>query len=289
MNLPTSKRRTALALWRAQGAPRSILWKTLQNWLTAPFYAVYERALLAEAVTWAKPRHIGVIMDGNRRFARGLGARDVAYGHQLGADKLKELLDWCYAMEIGVVTVWGFALSNFQRDNVEVQDLLALFERKTLELVDHKDIHDNQVRVRYIGKVDLLPDGLREAIRKVESATAGYSRFVLNIALAYGGREEISDAFRAYLDDQHAQGKTLQDALGSYNEHTVNRYLYTSGLPEPDLIIRTSGEVRMSGFLMWQSANSEYYFCDINWPAFRKIDFLRALRAYDGRHRRFGR
>lgn len=289
MTLPTSRHRTAIALWRARGASRSMLWSTLANWLTKPFYALYEQALRAEAITWERPRHIGVIMDGNRRFARGLGARDVAYGHQLGADKLKEVLDWCYAMEIPVVTVWGFALANFQRDNKEVTDLLALFERKTLELVDHEDIHKNQVRVRYIGKVDLLPDGLREAIRKVEAATADYSRFVLNIALAYGGREEISDAFRAYLEDQTQQGKSLQDALAGYNDHTVDRYLYTSGLPEPDLIIRTSGEVRMSGFLMWQSANSEYYFCDTNWPAFRKIDFLRALRAYDGRQRRYGR
>jgi short-chain Z-isoprenyl diphosphate synthase len=266
-----------------------VLWRTLSELVQRPFYPLYERLLMASAVTWHKPEHIGIIMDGNRRFARRLGASDVAYGHQIGADKLREMLDWCFERNIPVVTVWGFSLDNFQRDNTEVQSLFELFERKTREMVTSPDLHDKQVRVRFIGRRDMLPDSLQDAIREVELATGHYQRFVLNIALAYGGREEIADAFLEYLVHSQRNGKTLQEAISAFDSSSVERYLYTSGLPEPDLIIRTSGEVRLSGFMLWQSANSEYYFCDTNWPAFRKIDFLRALRSYDTRQRRFGR
>ncbi|HMI94134.1 MAG TPA: polyprenyl diphosphate synthase [Polyangiales bacterium] len=257
--------------------------------MQAPFYRFYERWLDAQATHWRMPRHIGIIMDGNRRFARLLGASDVAVGHKLGADKLREMLDWCFKHQIPVVTVWGFSIDNFARDSEEVGTLLKLFEQKTLEMVDSPDLHDNHVRVRFIGRRDLLPASLQNAIASVERATAHYERFVLNIALAYGGREELTDAFRDYLSHELRTGKDLQHALEHFDPKSVERYLYTSGLPEPDLIIRTSGEVRMSGFLMWQSAYSEYYFCDTNWPAFRKIDFLRALRSFDERQRRFGR
>jgi short-chain Z-isoprenyl diphosphate synthase len=228
-------------------------------------------------------------MDGNRRFARQLGASSVALGHNIGADKLREMLDWCFDQNIPVVTVWGFSLENFNRDTEEVKQLLELFERKTLEMVTSPDLHDNEVRVRFIGRRDLLPDSLQNAIREVERATGHYQRFVLNIALAYGGREEIADAFLEYLNHSRCNGKSLEQVIEEFAPKVVDRYLYTSGLPEPDLIIRTSGEVRLSGFMLWQSTNSEYYFCDTNWPAFRKIDFLRALRSYDQRQRRFGR
>ena len=281
---------TALDLWRTPPAQRLLLWlRAAAENLQKPFYRAYERVLDASAATWRMPRHIGIIMDGNRRFARLLGASDVAVGHRLGADKLREMLDWCFEHEIPVVTVWGFSIDNFERDSEEVRTLLALFEQKTLEMVDSPDLHDNQVRVRFIGRRDLLPPSLQDAIAAVERATAHYERFALNIALAYGGREEVSDAFREYLSQQLKTGKSLEQAIDAFSPKAVERYLYTSGLPEPDLIIRTSGEVRMSGFLMWQSAYSEYYFCDTNWPAFRKIDFLRALRSYDERQRRFGR
>lgn len=276
-------------------APRhtSELWslalRTVTEALQRPFYTIYERVLSARADTWRKPQHIGIVMDGNRRFARILGASDVAYGHKLGAEKLREMLDWCFEREIPVVTVWGFSLDNFQRDSDEVRSLLRLFEVKTLEMVDSQDLHDNHVRVRFIGKLDLLPASLRAAITKVEAATAHYDRFVLNIALAYGGREEISDAFLEYLAQKERAGRNLADAIADFSAKAIERHLYTSGLPEPDLLIRTSGEVRMSGFMLWQGAHSEYYFCDTNWPAFRRIDFLRALRSFDQRQRRFGR
>jgi short-chain Z-isoprenyl diphosphate synthase len=275
--------------WRQTREILGAAFGTVRAVVEEPFSRLYLRRLRAQALDWRKPRHLGIIMDGNRRFARLLGASDVAVGHRLGADKLREMLDWCFEHEIPVVTVWGFSLDNFSRTSEEVQTLFDLFEVKTREMVDSRDLHDNQVRVRLIGRRDLLPASLQEAITLVERATGRYERFVLNIALAYGGREEISDAFRDYLGDQLKTGTDLRQALESFNHPALERYLYTSGLPEPDLIVRTSGEVRMSGFLMWQSAYSEYYFCDTNWPAFRKIDFLRALRSYDERQRRFGK
>jgi len=254
-----------------------------------PFYKLYEKRLELEIKHWQLPRHIGIIMDGNRRYARSHGGAHVSYGHARGAEKLQQVLSWCYDAGIPVVTVWSFSLDNFHRDTSEVEALLQLFEDKTRELASHSEVHTNEVRVRYIGKTELLPESLRDAIRGVEEATSGYGRFHLNIAMAYGGREEITDAFRRYLTDQQAQGRSLPEAVAALDDAAIERHLYTSGLPEPDLIVRTSGEVRLSGFLLWQSAYSEFYFCDTHWPAFRRIDFLRALRSHHQRQRRYGR
>jgi len=289
MSDESNKRQLALTLWRTQSPSLATLWRTLTELIQRPLYPIYERLLLARADTWRKPQHIGIIMDGNRRFARNLGASDVAIGHQVGADKLRETLNWCFERNIPVITVWGFSIDNFNRDSEEVHSLFELFERKTREMVTSSELHGNQVRVRIIGRRDLLPESLQDAIHELEQATGHYQRFVLNIALAYGGREEIADAFREYLGQAQRTGRSLEDAIENFNPKVLERYLYTSGLPEPDLIIRTSGEVRLSGFMLWQSANSEYYFCDTHWPAFRRIDFLRALRSYDQRQRRFGR
>ncbi|MDD9942605.1 MAG: polyprenyl diphosphate synthase [Myxococcales bacterium] len=285
----TTKKNPGVELQTTDGGLLPLLARTAADAVQRPFYTLYERYLEATAHLWRKPQHIGIIMDGNRRFARMLRASDVAYGHLKGADKLREMLDWCFEHEIPVVTVWGFSLDNFQRNSAEVKSLLELFEIKTLEMVDSPDLHDNHVRVRFIGRIDMLPESLQTAIHKVEQATGHYERFILNIALAYGGREEIADAFRDYLTHMAETGRNLEQAAEQFDPKVLERYLYTSGLPEPDLIVRTSGEVRLSGFMMWQSANSEFYFCDTNWPAFRKIDFLRALRSYDQRQRRFGR
>jgi short-chain Z-isoprenyl diphosphate synthase len=281
--------KTETALRPARDPWLGTAWRWLFALLASPFYSLYERWLVTVAAGWRRPNHIGIIMDGNRRFARALRQRDIGYGHRLGADKLREMLDWCLEREIPVVTVWGFSIDNFNRGSEEVHTLLELFEAKTREIGESADVHDNQIRVRFIGRIDLLPESLQRAIDDVQRATAGYDRFVLNIALAYGGREELTDAVREYLQHESATGKDLAHAIEHFGPRSLERYLYTSGLPEPDLIIRTSGEVRMSGFLMWQSAYSEYYFCDTNWPAFRRIDFLRALRSFDERSRRFGR
>lgn len=284
---------TTTAPGRARRRSRSrrltLLWQLLKSWIKAPFYSVYERRLEAKVGDWVLPGHIGVIMDGNRRFARETGLASASEGHSRGAKKIRDLLSWCYDVGIPVVTVWSFSLDNFQRDTSEVEALLRLFETETRALAKNSDVHTNQVRVRYLGKLELLPDSLREAIQAAEDATAGYSRFQLNIAMAYGGREEIADAFRDYLRDRCRAGASLEEVAEGLGELTIEPYLYTSGVPDPDLILRTSGEVRLSGFLLWQSAYSEYYFCDTHWPAFRKIDLLRALRSYHQRQRRFGK
>lgn len=264
-------------------------WYGAKALIKAPFYKLYERRLSAQSGSWRLPRHIGLIMDGNRRFARSSGGQSASFGHARGAEKLMDVLSWCYEMGIPVVTVWSFSLDNFHRDTSEVEALLELFETKTREMVDNDEVHSRQVQVRYIGKLELLPESLRRAIAAVEEATAGYTKFHLNIAMAYGGREEITDAFRSYLSEQQNQGHDLGHVLGDFDDRCLEPYLYTTGLPEPDLILRTSGEVRLSGFLLWQSAYSEYYFCDACWPAIRKIDLLRAVRTFSHRQRRFGR
>jgi short-chain Z-isoprenyl diphosphate synthase len=266
-----------------------LVWRGIKDLVKRPFYALYERRLAHQVPTWNLPRHIGIIMDGNRRFARELGRSRVLFGHSRGAEKLREVLRWCQECDIPVVTVWSFSLDNFQRGDAEVQDLLQLFEDRTRELIDSPDVHENGIRVRYIGRTDLLPESLQSAITEVERVTAEYDGFHLNIAMAYGGRQEITEAFRGYLAERAEQGATLDEVAEELDDECIERYLYTSGQPEPDLILRTSGEVRMSGFLLWQSAYSEFYFSDTYWPAFRRIDLYRALREYSNRQRRLGR
>ena len=261
----------------------------LGNLIKRPFYRFYESRLHSVAKSGRLPNHIGIILDGNRRYARDLGLASILVGHERGAEKLTEVLGWCFEFKIPVVTIWIFSLDNFSRDKGEVDGILSLIEKKTREYTNGKDIHNNRVRVRYIGKLHLLPDSLREAISDIEEATSGYDNFVLNVAIAYGGREEITDACRKFLEEQTDKSQPLKQILTKLNPESIDSYMYTSGLPDPDLIIRTSGEVRLSGFLLWQSAYSEYYFCDTFWPQFRKIDFLRALRSFNERKRRFGR
>jgi undecaprenyl diphosphate synthase len=271
---------TALPAAPARFAPRRLArmaWKVVRELIKWPLYRLYEYRLETKIRDWTVPRHIGFIMDGNRRFARLAGSSHVSFGHHRGASKLHEVLSWCFDAGIPVVTVWSFSLDNFERDTSEVEALLELFEEKTRELAEDHEVHTKQVRVRFIGKLELLPESLQQAIRIAEEATASYGRFHLNIAMAYGGREEITDAFRRFLADRDFDAKAIEP------------YLYTSGLPEPDLIVRTSGEVRLSGFLLWQSAYSEFSFCDAHWPAFRRIDFLRALRSFHLRQRRYGK
>lgn len=254
-----------------------------------PLYAMYEKRLADSIVKSNTPNHIGLILDGNRRFARGKGIRRVIKGHAAGADKVDELLYWCEEFNIPVITIWIFSLDNFGRSQEELDDLFTLIEAKTRSLCEDSTIFEKQVRLNYMGRTELLPESLQAVIREAETKTAHHSRFQLNIAIAYGGREEITDAFRSYLADAEQKGQTLESIQKDLSPDSIEPFLYTSGLPEPDLIIRTSGEIRLSGFLLWQSAYAEYYFCDVLWPAFRKIDFMRALRVYEQRHRRFGK
>ncbi|MEM6455323.1 MAG: polyprenyl diphosphate synthase [Acidobacteriota bacterium] len=254
-----------------------------------PFYLAYRRRLRNKLRDWTLPHHIGIIMDGNRRFARAAGRSNVCYGHGRGAEKLHEVLDWCYDADIRVVTVWCLSLDNFQRSTDELASLLALFEDKTREMAEGETVHRHRVRVRYIGERQRLPDSLQREMARLERETAHYDSFVLNIAMAYGGREEIAEACRRYIGDRASAGWTPEQIATALDADALGGFLYTADQPEPDLILRTSGEVRLSGFLLWQSAHAEFYFCDAHWPAFREIDFLRALRSYDLRQRRFGR
>ena len=280
---PASTRWGAVAAWPA------IATRVLREAVLWPFYALYRVHLEAERHTWKIPHHIGIIMDGNRRFARAARLQDLIEGHARGADRLDEVLNWCEEVGVAIVTVWIFSVDNFNRDPEEVNGLMELFERKFLELAEHPRVHRSQIRVRAVGKIDLLPENVQQAIREAERATAAYTRRTLNVGVAYGGRQEIVDAFRSHARDLAARGGTLQELADTLQPESIEPYLYTSHVPDPDLIIRTSGEVRLSGFLLWQSVYSEYYFCDTNWPAFRKIDFLRAPRTYHNRQRRYGR
>ena len=264
-------------------------WQRVKDVVKRPFYALYLRRLRRKAHTWEHPRHLGIIMDGNRRFARETGIVNTLLGHRHGAEKLYEMLQWCGDVGVPVVTAWCFSIDNFKRSAEEVEGLLQLFEEKAREMRESDEVHKRQVRVRFIGRLDLLPESLQEEIRRVEEATANYDRLTLNVAMAYGGREEIADGFRNYVRERREAGDELEAILEGLDAASLEPHLYTSGQPDPDLILRTSGEVRLSGFLLWQSCHSEFYFCDTNWPAFREIDFLRALRSYHDRQRRYGR
>jgi len=261
--------------------------------ITAPIirflYYLYERRLLHQVREGLLPGHVGIILDGNRRYARQHGLTDPQDIYRLGAQKLDEVLDWCGEIQIPALTLWLFSTENLRRSPEEVSGILDAIEEKLRMLAQAPQIHRQRVRVQAVGKLELLPDSTVAAIRAAEGATGTYNTMVLTIAVAYAGREEIADAVRALLQDKAKQGKGLQDIMDEITQKEIGRYLYAADLPDPDLIIRTSGEIRLSGFLLWQSAYSEFYFSDVYWPAFRKIDFLRAIRSYQQRHRRFGK
>lgn len=232
------------------------------------------------------PEHIGIILDGNRRWAQNRYYPSY-YGHIVGAETAKQLLDWCRELGIKTVTVYALSTENLGRPQEELERLLNLIEERLRELLCDERIHKYHVRVRGLGKRELLTDGIRRILDEIEKATASYDQYFLNIALAYGGRHEIVDAVRR-IAEKCSHGELKPEEI---DEGTVEEHLYTSCLPrpEPDLIIRTSGEERLSGFLLWQSAYSELVFLDVYWPDFRKIDLMRAVRVYQKRQRRFGR
>lgn len=261
----------------------------LARYLTRPVYDLYERRLLAQVRLCAPPRHVGIILDGNRRFGRLSGLIDPLQVYAPGAQKLDELLDWCGELSIPAVTLWVCSTDNLTRQPQEVAGILGALELKLRSLVDDPQIHQRRVRVQAIGRLELLPDTTVTAIRAAETATSGYDAMLLSIAVAYGGREEIADAVRDMLKQALRDGVPLADLIDGICPERIGRHLYLANMPEPDLIIRTSGELRLSGFMLWQSAYSEFYFSDVLWPAFRKIDFLRAVRAFQQRHRRYGR
>ena len=249
-------------------------------------YGIYERILASQVRSGRIPEHIGVILDGNRRWAtqRALPRRA---GHRFGADKVDDLVQWCLDLNVRTVTLYAFSTENFSRPQAEVQELMRVFEDKLKSLACDERIRKNQVHIRLIGRLHLLPESTQALARAVEEQTRGYDRHYLNIALAYGGRAEIVDAAKRIAEE--AKAGTL--SIDQIDEAAITNRLYTSHLPkpEPDLIIRTSGEERLSGFLLWQAAYSELCFIDVFWPDFRRIDLWRAIRLYQQRDVRRGK
>jgi len=248
-------------------------------------YKLYEKWLEDTVSAGEMPAHVGIILDGNRRWGiERLGDR--LNGHIYGARTGEDFLEWCLDLGIKTVTLYVFSTENFRRPKEEVNKILRLIENEARKLITDKRIHEHKVHVKAIGRLELLPEPLREVLREVEKATSNYDKHYLNIAVAYGGRAEIVDAAKRIIDE--VQGGAL-DAK-AVDEDTFGKYLYTSHLPNPypELIIRTSGEERLSGFLIWQAAYSEFVFTDVYWPEFRRIDLLRAIRTYQRRARRYG-
>ncbi|MEE8601836.1 isoprenyl transferase [Euzebya tangerina] len=234
------------------------------------------------------PQHIGVILDGNRRFARERGLSTAADGHRKGAEKIPELLDWCDELGISYVTLWLLSTDNLGRDEAELSELVGIISDSVAGLVQQRERWPG-LKVSGIGALDALPDELRTALKEAAEATADGAGMHVQIAVGYGGRQEITDALRTHLRERSELGESIDDIITNLDPDHISANLYAAGTPDPDLIIRTSGEIRLSGFLLWQSAHSEFYFCDPYWPDFRRIDFLRALREFQSRSRRFGR
>lgn len=252
-------------------------------------YRLYERRLAAGLGEGALPHHVGVILDGNRRYARARGLGTVGDGHRRGADKIHDLVDWCHEFGIPYVTMWLLSTDNLRRDADEVHELVGIIEETVGRLASEPRHRQRGLRIAAVGDLDALPDSLRTTLKEAEAATAGAGGLQVQVAVGYGGRREITDALRRHLAERQDAGDSLEAIIAGLDEDAIAAHLYTNGVPDPDLIIRTSGEIRLSGFMLWQSVHSEFYFCDPYWPEFRKTDFLRALREFASRRRRFGR
>ncbi len=245
-------------------------------------YGLYSRRVERRIDVSQAPKHIGVILDGNRRWAKASGGSP-EQGHRAGADKIAEMLGWCEETGVEVVTLWLLSTDNLDRPADQLVPLLGIIEDAVTELAAA-----GRWRVHHVGTMDLLPAHTQSVLKEAEQATDGQEGILVNVAVGYGGRQEIADAVRSLLHEHAGRGTSIEDLAGILDVEHIAEHLYTRGQPDPDLVIRTSGEQRLSGFMLWQSAHSEYYFCEVFWPAFRKVDFLRALRDYAARHRRYG-
>ena len=245
-------------------------------------YAAYERRVARRLDPATLPRHVGVMLDGNRRWAKARG-KDSKSGHQAGADNIAHFLTWCEEVGVEVVTLWLLSTDNLARPENELAPLLTIIETAVADLAA-----TGRWRINPVGAAELLPERTATSLRDSAAHTAGVAGMTVNVAVGYGGRQEITDAVRALLLRKAGEGMSLGEVAATLTADDIATHLYTSGQPDPDLVIRTSGEQRLSGFMLWQSAHSEFYFCEAYWPDFRRVDFLRALRAYSERHRRFG-
>ncbi|RVW10579.1 isoprenyl transferase [Prescottella agglutinans] len=247
-------------------------------------YSIYERRLLRRLDGLQHPRHVAVMCDGNRRWARENGFTDVSHGHRMGARKIAELLSWCDAAGIEMATIYLLSTENLRREPEELDTLLEIIT----EVVEEISAPGKNWSVKIVGTLDLLPEDQARRLREAAEGTRGRTGTHVNVAVGYGGRQEIADAVQSLLRDKLREGLGGDDLVKAMSVEGIDSHLYTSGQPDPDLVIRTSGEQRLSGFLLWQSAYSEIWFTEAYWPEFRRVDFLRALRDYAARHRRFG-
>jgi short-chain Z-isoprenyl diphosphate synthase len=245
---------------------------------------VYEQRLARALEGGDTPRHVGVIIDGNRRWARAIGLEDVSEGHRKGADKIADFLTWCDEAGVEVVTLFLLSTDNLSRPEPELTPLLRIIEGVAQDLAaPHR-----RWQLHPMGALGLLPAETVAVLKQAEEETRDRPGTTVNLAVGYGGRREIADAVRSLLAEHAERGTSLDELVADLDVDHIAEHLYTRGQPDPDLIIRTSGEQRLSGFLLWQTAHAEFYFTDVYWPDFRRVDFLRALRDYSARHRRFG-
>lgn len=228
-----------------------------------------------------KPRHIAIILDGNRRYAKKLAWKPWQ-GHEVGFSKIGELLEWCRDLGIKELTLYCFSTENFKRDKKEVEYLFELFRNKVDELVKDSRVHANEVRIKIIGRLDMFPKDMQDKMLRVMEETKQYDKFCLNLAMAYGGRAEIVDATRAIA----AEVKSGELDVDDIGEDTIRQRLYLNSYPE--MLIRPGGEQRISNFLIWEAAYSELFFIDKLWPEFSKEDLVKCIEEYSKRERRFG-
>jgi len=262
-------------------SPSAKLLKSIRSRVKSVLYPFYESRIIRSLDFSRTPRHIGVTLDGNRRWAKENPDSNDPYGHKRGAQKIAELLIWCEEMHVEVVTLWMLSTDNLKRSPEEVETLIAVIS----EIVDDLSAR-KKWQIKAVGALDTLPAPLATKLASLDGAPHG--KLQVNVAIGYGGRREIVDAVKGFLDDQRQAGHSIEEATAALTAEAISQNLYTAGQPDPDLLIRTSGEQRLGGFLLWQSALSEFYFCEAYWPEFRRVDFLRALRDYSHRHRRLG-
>ncbi|MDQ0644878.1 isoprenyl transferase [Microbacterium murale] len=250
-----------------------------------PLYRLYGKRLRRQLDPASVPHHVAMMIDGNRRWARQLGLDSPADGHRAGAAKMREFLGWCDDIGVRVVSLYLLSSDNLRkRDSQEIADLIEIIAELAESLAQNGDW-----RVKHVGRSDILPDELARVLRDAEERTTGHSGLHVNLAVGYGGRNEIVDAVRSIIAEHDASGGTMEDLAAHLTPEMIGEHLYTGGQPDPDLVIRTSGEQRLSDFLLWQSAHSEFYFVEALGPDLRQVDFLRAIRDFVDRDRRFGR
>jgi len=255
------------------------------HWFEGGLGLLYDLYLAQQVKKSPLPTHVAIVMDGNRRFALAKGMEKYQ-GHHMGKEKVREVMRWCRDLGIEYLTVYALSTENLtSRSPEELETLFDLYESGFLELSEDRDMHREQVRCQAMGQLHLLPARVVRAIDTAQKATKEYDRLVFTVCLAYGARQELVDAIKRLLTDYQHGKIRLEDI----SEELVSQYLYTNGMPDPDLVIRTSGEERVSNFLLWQMAYAELCFIDVYWPAFRKRDFLRVIRTYQGRQRRYGK